>query len=429
MFLLFVYVFQQLTEIKMDLANLLALVEEHVLNLIQEKSPPTNLYHDLTHTTEVVKDAKTIGQKVGLKDDELLLVQIAAWFHDVGYIDKCEDHEVKSAEYARKFLSENKLDDENINKITSAIMATKMPPSPKDLFEEVLCDSDLLHVGSKDFFDRSEMFRLEIERRDKIEFTDSEWYRKNIDFVAKHRFFTNYAIEKYQEQKNSNILKLQKKLKKKESKTKESSLKTEKLEFEKEKLENKKEFDKKAERGIETMFRNVMRTHVSFSSMADNKANIMISVNTLLLTALVAILFRKLDSNPHLIVPTAMITLVSMVTLIFAVLVTRPNVTSGTFTKDDIENKTANLLYFGNFSNMALDDFSWGMKALMNDRDYLYTSMIKDFYFLGKVLGQKYKYLRICYSIFMYGLIISIIAYTAAIILYPEGTQLDNLLE
>ncbi len=413
----------------MDLAKLLAAVEEHVLNFIQEKSPPTNLYHDLTHTSEVVKSAEKIGQKEGLTEEEIFLIKMAAWFHDVGYIDDCEQHEQKSSEHARNFLSKNNLDDDRINKITSAIMATKMPPSPKDLFEEVLCDADLLHVGKKDFFDRSEMFRMEIERRDKVEYSDSDWYKKNIEFVAKHKFFTNYAIERYQEQKNANILKLQKKLKKSESHTQETTLKSEKLEFEKEKLETKKDFDKKAERGIETMFRNVMRTHVSFSSMADNKANIMISVNTLILTALVAILFRKLDSNPHLIMPTAMLTLVSMVTLVFAVLVTRPNVTSGTFTKEDIENKTANLLYFGNFSNMALDDFSWGMKALMNDRDYLYSSMIKDFYFLGKVLGQKYKYLRVCYSIFMYGLIVSIIAFAVSILLYPEPTQIDNLLE
>jgi hypothetical protein len=92
--------------------------------------------------------------------------------------------------------------------------------------------------------------------------------------------------------------------------------------------------DKQVIRGIETMFRNVMRTHVEFSGMADSKANIMISVNTLLLTAIIAILARKLDTNPHLILPTALITtVVSLVTLIYAVVVTRPKITSGIFTK------------------------------------------------------------------------------------------------
>ena len=77
---------------------------------------------------------------------------------------------------------------------------------------------------------------------------------------------------------------------------------------------------------------------------------------------------------------------------------------------------------------MKLDDFTWGMKALIEDKDYLYGSMIKDFYFLGQVLGHKYKYLRLCYNVFMYGLIISVIAFAIAIILYPE-TDLDLLVQ
>jgi len=175
------------------------------------------------------------------------------------------------------------------------------------------------------------------------------------------------------------------------------------------------------------MFRNTMRTHVSFSSMADSKANIMISVNTLLLGAIATILARKLDTNPHLIIPTLSLSLVSLTTLIFAILVTRPKITSGTFTKEDIENKRANLLFFGNFYNMNLENFTWGMLEMMNDKDYLYGSMIKDFYFLGQVLGKKYKNLRICYSIFMYGFIISILLFVVFIALNPGGTQIDIL--
>jgi hypothetical protein len=102
------------------------------------------------------------------------------------------------------------------------------------------------------------------------------------------------------------------------------------------------------------------------------------------------------------------------------VFVTRPNVTSGLFTKEDIESKKTNLLFFGNFFKMPLTDFQWGMDKMMSDKEYLYGSMVKDFYFLGQVLGRKYKYLRICYTIFMYGLIISVLAYTIAFILNPE---------
>ena len=138
---------------------------------------------------------------------------------------------------------------------------------------------------------------------------------------------------------------------------------------------------------------------------------------------------RKLDTNPHLIAPTAIMTIISLTTLIYAVLVTRPVVTAGIFTAEDIEKKQANLLFFGNFYNMNLKDFQWGMLEMMNDKDYLYGNMIKDFYYLGQVLGKKYKYLRVCYNIFMYGLIISIIAFAVAVILYEKPTDLGVIIE
>ena len=196
----------------------------------------------------------------------------------------------------------------------------------------------------------------------------------------------------------------------------------------KKKKKKDKEKDKDAGRSIETMFRNTVRTHVDFSSMADTKANIMISVNTLILTIIVSIMIRKLDSNPQLIIPTAILTLTSLVTLVFAILVTRPKVSRGTFTEEDIKEKKVNLLFFGNFHNMSLKDFNWGMKEMMKDKGFLYDNMIMDFYYLGQVLGQKYKKLRICYTIFMYGLIISVLAFAIAFVLNP-GTELSPLIE
>ena len=190
----------------------------------------------------------------------------------------------------------------------------------------------------------------------------------------------------------------------------------------KEKKEEKK--GTKVGRGVETMFRNTIRTHVEFSSMADSKANIMISVNTLILTAIVAFLAKSLDANPYLIPPAAILTIVSLSTLIMAIKVTRPKITSGKFTDDDIKSQRTNLLFFGNFHNMELEDFEWGMKEMITDSDYLYSSMIKDYYHLGQVLGEKYRKLRITYTVFMYGIIISMIAFSISIFFAPVDTQL-----
>lgn len=413
----------------MNFPNIIKQAEEFVTHLFKEKSPAENMYHDTTHTTEVVKNAEEIGKASGLTDADLEIVLIAAWFHDLGYIEQSEDHEALGSEYARNFLAEQDYPREKIDKVANCILATKVPQKPKNLLEEVLCDADLLHFGKENFFDKNELFRIEFERRSAKIFNEFEWLKNNIDFLVSHKFFTKYARENYEEQKNQHLLKLQKKFRKKLKKADKSEIKGQELQKQKEKLDADKDELKKVERGVETMFRNVMRTHVSFSAMADNKANIMISVNTIIITIIVSVMIRKLDSNPHLIIPTVLLTVVSLITLTFAILVTRPKVTEGIFTPEEIKSKNVNLLFFGNFFNMNLDDFTWGMWEMIKDKDYLYSSMIKDFYFLGQVLGKKYKYLRLCYTIFMFGLIISVLAFAIAFAMYPEGTDIGTLIE
>ncbi|RYG05450.1 MAG: hypothetical protein EOO02_03810 [Chitinophagaceae bacterium] len=172
--------------------------------------------------------------------------------------------------------------------------------------------------------------------------------------------------------------------------------------------------DNKVERSISTMFRIISDNHVSLSQMADSKANIMISVNTIVISILVSVLLGKLQFYPEYILPTIILLSICLSAVVFAILATRPNVNRGTFTREDISNKKANLLFFGNFYNMALEDYDWAMKEMMSDREYLNSSMIKDIYFLGVVLARKYKYLRISYNIFMFGLVVAILAFGIA---------------
>ena len=89
----------------------------------------------------------------------------------------------------------------------------------------------------------------------------------------------------------------------------------------------------------------------------------------------------------------------------------------GTFTKEDIADKKTNLLFFGNFHNMTLPDYDWGMNEMLVDKYYMYNSIVKDNYFLGVVLAKKYRFLRIAYNIFMYGLIIAMIAFALGFII------------
>lgn len=180
----------------------------------------------------------------------------------------------------------------------------------------------------------------------------------------------------------------------------------------KEKVKKVKEL--KPDRGIETMFRTTSKNHMELSAIADNKANIMISINSIILSVMVSVLIRKLEEYPHMTIPAVLLTIVCLTTIVFAVLATRPNVSKGKFERMDIVNKETNLLFFGNFHRMSLKEYQWAMKEMLQDADYLYGSMIKDIYFLGAVLGKKYRLLRISYTIFMFGFVLSILGFIVA---------------
>lgn len=107
--------------------------------------------------------------------------------------------------------------------------------------------------------------------------------------------------------------------------------------------------------------------------------------------------------------------------MILAVLATRPNITSGEFTKEDVKNKKVNLLFFGNFHKMKLDDYQWAINELIKDKEYVYSSLTKDLYFLGLVLNRKYKILRWTYTIFIIGIIVSVFAYAMAFKFYGKA--------
>ena len=172
----------------------------------------------------------------------------------------------------------------------------------------------------------------------------------------------------------------------------------------------------KPDRGIDTLFRVTLGNHTRLSGIADSKANILLSVNAIIISIALSTLIPKLDSpkNVHLVVPTFIMLMSSVITIIFAILSTRPKVTKGVFTKKDIEDKKVNLLFFGNFYKMPLTDYQWAMNEMMKDREYLYNSMIKDLYYLGIVLEKKYRLLRIAYNIFMIGIVLSVIAFVVA---------------
>lgn len=387
--------------------NLLQNAETFVAQLLTNELDNAYVYHNLAHTQLVVENVNEICEASAIEAKFKDILILAAWFHDVGYTISKDDHEEKAIAVLKRFLDKEQVSSAVFDEVSKLILATKIDVEPKNELEKIIRDADCAHVGSSDFIERSELLRKEWELTGNKKITDKEWFDGNIQFMTSvHRFYTDYALKEWAIEKAKNLAKVLKNQKKSKKDRVKISQKRKALEIKKNKVEL-------PERGIETMFRVAMRNHITLSDIADTKANILLSVNAIIVSMALSNLIPKLDgaSNSHLIVPTVIFVLFTVASMVLSVLATRPNVTEGKFTKEDVANKKVNLIFFGNFHKMSLEDFEWAMGEMMQDRDYLYSSLKKDLYFLGLVLDKKYKILRLTYSVFMIGIIISVIAF------------------
>ena len=400
--------------------NFFSDVKGFVFNLFKEKLPSGAVYHNGNHTSYVVNAANEIGLSQNLSEDELETVLLAAWFHDTGYIEGAKNHEDRSIEIVNNYLTERNFAKEKIAKVKALIKATKMPQKPTGNLEEIICDADLSHLGRTSFTAESKLLRLEREQLGSELLSDLDWLNETEEFLSKHQYFTDHAFENWNAQKTLNWLSIKNAIKKI---TVRSSEQEQKKRFKKKELLIRKNREERPDRGIETMFRVALRNHVKLSDIADTKANILISVCAIILSIALSTLFPKLDKadNYYLIFPTLLFLFITLVTMVFTILSTRPKVTSGNFTEEDIANKKVNLLFFGNFHKMSLDTFQKGIVEVMKDREYLYESMTKDLYFLGIVLAKKYKLLRIAYTIFMYGIVFSVLAFVVSFLIMQSN--------
>jgi predicted metal-dependent HD superfamily phosphohydrolase len=402
--------------------NLIEQSSANITSLFQQSGRPDLLYHNLEHTREVSEAVQLMCSHYELLPEDEEAVRIAAWWHDIGYLyGPAETHEGISAEKARTWLLAHGAGEPLVRKVEGCILATKMPQQPKNMAEEIICDADLFHLGTPEFSTNSKMLRKEIELLTGQELKGGDWRSSTIRLLEHHRYHTEFARNRLEEGKQKNLEDLVRRQEEKQRLKAANAISAAPHEpAEKPAVPAARTQSKQKggfgipKRGIETMFRLTSRNHMELSGMADSKANIMISVNAIIISVVLSFMLRRLEDMPHLLVPTLILLVVNITTIIFAVLATRPNLTKGYFTQDDIHKKKANLLFFGNFHKMGLEDFDWGMKEMMKDREYLYSSIIRDIYFLGKVLGRKYYLLRMSYSVFMYGLVIAILAFALA---------------
>ena len=385
----------------MDYEGLLAEISTYVRSYMATDMACSYCFHDDGHTEAVVKAVKEIARHYNLDEEQYFIVTAAAHFHDLGYIEGGPlGHEERSADLAQDYLMEKRVPEAIIQQVRQCILATRIPQKPRNLLEEILCDADLFHLGLESFDERNKLMRQEVEAISGFELSKNGWRVNTLLFMKNHHYHTEYAKQLLNKDKERNIKRLEE----------------EEVRNQIEKKTRKIEKENKPERGIETMFRITSTNNQRLSDMADNKANILITVNSIILSMIIALLLRKLDNNEYLTIPTLILLLVSLCTMVSAILSTRPKISSGYFTAEDVASKRVNLLFFGNFHAMGLEEYNAGMQKAMKDKEFLYSMLIKDVYSQGVVLGRKYRFLRVAYNIFMYGIIGSVLAFLIAVL-------------
>ncbi|HYE54605.1 MAG TPA: Pycsar system effector family protein [Chitinophagaceae bacterium] len=392
-------------------------VESFVTELFEKNQTEKLLFHNLAHTEAVVQRTKEIALQYEISERDQFVLYTAAWFHDTGhlFVDPSK-HEIKSVELMKDFLQKYTADEPLMREIGDCILATRMPRNPQNVLQQIICDADTYHLGTKDFKMTNKQLRKEYELRN-VPPPVAGWRKNSLDFMESHEYYTEYCRNLLDEGKRENIEKLRKKIG--ESKEGAASESTQTI-FGEMTMKDKKEGARKntlLTRGIQTMLRLTSDNSLELSGLADGKANILISVNAIIISVILTVLLRRLEIDTHLTIPTIIFLGFSVATIVIAIMATRPKVSTGVFSREDIMNKKTNLLFFGNFHKASLEEYEWGMSQMMKDQDYLYGALIKDIHQLGVVLGRKYRLIRLAYNVFMIGIIVSVIAFTLAVLL------------
>ena len=176
----------------------------------------------------------------------------------------------------------------------------------------------------------------------------------------------------------------------------------------------------RSERGVETLFRLASKNHYTLNTMVDRKSNILISINAIILSIIIGTVMGQLDQDPHLIVPVIMILVTNLISIVFAIFATRPALSHG-----NLGQTKRNLLFYGNYMDLGEDEYVQGMNRLVNNGEELYNSISRDIYHTGKTLKRKFGFLRKSFNIFMFGIILSVMAFIACHLLFGSISILN----
>ncbi|MEN8120792.1 MAG: Pycsar system effector family protein [Bacteroidota bacterium] len=386
--------------------------EDYIKDLYATHPHELLLFHNFNYTTQTVKSSAELAHSEKLEGDELQMVLLAAWFINIGYLFDFVSHIEHSIKVAKEFVSEFNYPDDKAKIVTEAIEVV-LKNKPENKIEKVLSDANNSIFASEELLLWVKYHRQERNYFVKPKITRRSFWQSVLNLLNEHEYYTPSAKNLFQEGKSENIEKINLLMAEELNGElpKNNLMVIQDMKAELTKINQKVEKKIASSRGYDSLYRITARNQINLSGIADNKANILITLNALIVSAVITFVFARIDSVNYLAIPALITVSFSLVSIAFAVISTRPHIMPGKFKMKDFYDKKTNLIFYGNFYNMDYDEYDRAVRDMLSDQELLFSNLNRDQYELGKILGRKFKLLHHSYTIFLYGFIISAISF------------------
>ena len=354
----------------------------------------------------------TLAESEALGETIRETLKVALLFHYVGFAADYTNPQAASFEQAKVLLADSSI---GVVVIEYLLKSQYKKTSPENSVEAVFRDTINRFWSDKKMRKRLDALKKEQLANLSLKTSDETWLKTQESALKKITYFTNYATTNWTPNLAASKAEIKKSLKK--LAVEEDNILMEELGVDTAKLKDlKKKLSKMEsypERGIETWFRLTSKNLYTRRSIVDTKSNIVMTVNTIIMSVGLGSIYPLLGDDPHLIYGLAPLVIANVFSIAFAIFATRPKIRKGKFDRQNVLDKKAGLMTFDDFYNASFEDYEWSVQQMMQDKEYLYKTIIQDVYDVGVDLAKRYQYLRMAYQIFLVGIIISVVLFGA----------------
>lgn len=399
---------QELFKFSFDESQLLQKADIFFEQAFKQKKDTRLIFHNYAMFLEAITQAKELCVLENTNDKDTETAILAVGFLLVGYLLDYNQPILVGKKQAQQFLQTQNVANEDIGLIFKSMDAAAGKKQVVSIADQITSDTITITTYIKNYTERHPLLKLEREFLLNQQLERTDWAQLQLQELLQQKLYTVPARREYESVLAQNILMHKQRIEKEIRNLEKAG----KLAKSKPKPFQNIEEDMPL-RTMQTFFRANYRNHINLSAIADNKANIMISVNSILISVLITFLsYRNIAAtNPMVLLPVVIFLVTGLASLIFAVLSARPKVTSLNAGKKDKAEIEKNIVFFGNFVTLKLEEFEETMDKVFRDGELLLGNMTRDLYFLGKVLDKKYRYLTISYNIFMVGFVATVLSF------------------